>query len=176
MKRLAKIGAFQILVLLSYGSVVSCAQDRRVFDPATLSDAGKTAYQTVLNAAIFSIGGVGIAGETSKDEYAMVALLSEPNGVAALRSLVTDATPEGGLYGLAGLYVKDLQTFNTESAVFLKRDFPANRKNTFLPKIPEGFVLTQEGCLIGAQKPKTLVERIATGKYDWGLKRYSERK
>src|SRR5687768_1066364 len=68
-----------------------------------LSPKGRVAYNKLLSACIFRVGGVGYSGETSKDELALYDLLEEKESVAALKNLVNVGTFEGGLYGLLGL-------------------------------------------------------------------------
>lgn len=178
--KVMKITAFLILVLFGFGLVTAQAQERKDFDSVTLSEAGIIAYKKLLIAGVFSIGGVGYGGEISESEEAMEVLLSEQNAIAAFKSLVTNATAEGGLYGLAGLYVKDLQLFKDESAVYKKRDLPADRKVTppygEMIEISEGFVVVQSGCIVGSESATKIIAAIETGKFGWNLKRYAEKK
>ena len=74
-------------------------------------EAVHTPYEALTAATTFAIGGVGFAGTISPAEKDFRALLQEPDAVEKCRKLLTDATPEGQMYGLLGLKLKDETAF-----------------------------------------------------------------
>jgi hypothetical protein len=69
--------------------------------PAALAEAA--GYATLKSAESFAIGGVGVAGTTTKQELAMRALRDAPDGEQQLRKLLHEGTPAGQMYALFGL-------------------------------------------------------------------------
>jgi len=62
-------------------------------------------WNTLKGAQWFAFGGIGVAGTTSKEEIAFRSLLQEPNAVAKLKSLLSEANLAGQCYALLGLYL-----------------------------------------------------------------------
>ena len=65
------------------------------------ADAGD--YSTVRSAESFAIGGVGVAGTTTRVERAMRALRDNGGGEEQLRKLLRESTPAGQMYALFAL-------------------------------------------------------------------------
>ena len=137
------------------------------FDAKSLSESGRQAYQKLAEAKVFRLGGVGYAGETSDEERALRALLKESSVVEALESLVEAGSPEGGLYGLAGLRQIDKAAFRRAYGRYVVKEEPPERPS-FLEEIrtPKGEVTTQTGCIVMAQGRKQIAAAIDSGRYD----------
>src|SRR5262245_22511442 len=93
-----RILTFVVLNTVLVGGQIGLAQNAE-FTPDQLSAKGRVAYSKLATACIFSVGGVGYAGQTSKEELALYDLLEEAHALAALKSLVKTGSYEGGLYG-----------------------------------------------------------------------------
>ena len=95
--------AFFIILGLLIFSISANAQDK-TFDVSVLSEKGRQAYQKLLKVELFAVDGIGYGGQSSEGYIAFNALLVEDkkNAIKTFKSLVKDATVEGGLYGLLG--------------------------------------------------------------------------
>ncbi len=104
----------------------------------------------------------------------MAVLLGEKEAIAALRNLVKDASPEGSLYGLLGLHIKDASAFNQEAQYYKSKEGPPERELPPLRRedltVPKGYVVTQNGIDIEIRPKKQIVGLIESGRYDEGLK------
>lgn len=143
-----------------------------------LSVKGRAAYHKLFSAGIFRVGGVGYSGETSAEELALYDLLAENEAVEALKSLVSDATYEGGLYGLLGLSIKNIEEFNRAVDVYKSRNEPPERE-TEEPfpglRIRKGKVAIQSGCIIEDANWLKIVQDIQSGHYDYLVKPYYDK-
>ena len=130
-------------------SLQTSAQER-TFDESVLSERGKKAYQTLLKMELFAIGGIGYSGTTSEGEKTLDILVDENEALPAFKSLVNDATIEGGLYGLLGLKMLGCECFQAELINF-KKVRTANAE----------FLTIQSGCEVGgAQVSSNTLEYI----------------
>lgn len=96
-----------ILAVLFFTTVFAPAADKKAANP----DAVHSPYEALTATTTFAIGGVGVAGTISPGEKDFRALLKEPDAVEKCQKLLTDATPEGQMYGLLGLKMKDETAF-----------------------------------------------------------------
>jgi hypothetical protein len=135
-----------ILAALFLTAVCVPAADKKKADP----DATHSPYEALTATTTFAIGGVGFAGTTSEAEKDFRALLKEPDAVAKCQKLLTDATPEGQMYGLLGLKLKD-------ETAFLGA----------LPKYKGSKTTLREmsGCIMGTITMSELAARIEKGTY-----------
>jgi len=108
-------------------------------------------WNTLKAAQWFAFGGIGVAGTTSKEEMAFRSLLHEPNAVAKLKSLLSEANLAGQCYALLGLY--------------LLHD-AAYQENVGRYKSSDARVKTVGGCMITEQPVSSVVSNIAAGRYD----------
>ena len=136
----------QILFLLAVAFFVFpshvCAQEK-MFDSAVLTGAGRQAYQSLLKVKLFAIGGIGYGGRTSDGEEAFDVLLAEKYASSAFKSLLDEATIEGGMYGLLGLKIIDCDCYESELSSFLLARTDEHNKESFK---------TQSGCLVADAK------------------------
>lgn len=142
------------------------------FKIENLSVEGRQAYTTLFNARTFSIGFVGWIAEQSANEKALRVLLKEKKAKEALVNLVHNATPEGSLYGLFGLRMNNLKSFNRELKYCKSKPEPLERKRNpekaadIFNTISAGEVVIQKGCVIRNAQLKEVINSIETGIYD----------
>ena len=133
-----------------------------------LSPKGRIAYDRLRSACVFSVGGVGYSGETSKEEWALYQLLEEGHAVEALKSLVTAGSYEGGLYGLLGLSFTDKAEFNRAVEIYnARKELPEwQTTGSFECFRPTGeTVTTASGCIILTESREKVVTMIQSGRY-----------
>ena len=121
------------------------------------------AYGRLLNAKIFNLGGVGFAAMTTPEEKAFHVILNSPTAIEQFQRLLKEGNPEGQLYALYGLYLKDAQLFKT-AAAGLKLD-------GYLPAPSEKFtekrkIRFAKGCIFYDADRNKIIERMATGEFD----------
>lgn len=135
-----------MLALLFLTIVFAPAADKGKVDP----DVTHSPYEALTAVTTFAIGGVGVAGTISPMEKDFRELLKEPDVVAKCQKLLTDATPEGQMYGLLGLKLKDEVAFTAA-----------------LPKYKETKqqVRQQSGCIMHTTPVSELVAGIEKGSY-----------
>jgi hypothetical protein len=163
-----------ILMAATLNFCVASAAQRSDFDVERLSPRGRAAYQKLVSADIFRVGGVGYSGETSEQELALYDLLDERDSCEALKSLVGGGSYEGGLYGLLGLSITNVGEFNRAVEVYKSREQPPERRMSepFAGLgIPEGRVAIQSGCVVEADDWLKLVSNIQSGRYDRSLRK-----
>ena len=158
-----------LIVILTLLLSSAFASQDTAFDVTRLSPKGRVAYQKLMSVEVFSVGGVGYSGVTSKGELALHDLLAETDAVAALKSLVRDAYFEGALYGLLGLSITNVEEFNRSVEVFKVRDTPSRRtlrEPYSWIAVPQDGVVTQFGCSFSAEDRLKLVAQIQSGRFD----------
>ena len=113
-------------------------------------------WNTLKAAQWFALGGIGVAGTTSKEEMAFRSLLHEPNAAGKLKALLSEANLAGQCYALLGLHVLHDAAYHENVARYQSSD---------------ARVKTVAGCMISEQPVSNLVSKIATGQYDKMLDR-----
>jgi hypothetical protein len=99
----------------------------------------------------FAMGGIGVAGTTSKEERAFRSLLHEPNAAGKLKALLSEANLAGQCYALLGLYTLHDAAYEQSIARY---------------KSSDSRVKTVGGCMITEQPVSSIVSNIAAGRYD----------
>jgi len=112
-----------------------------------LADA--SAYSTIKSAESFAIGGVGVAGTTTREELAMRAL--RDGGEEQLRKLLRESSPAGQMYVLFALRQRGAADFKELAEPFCKRSTP---------------VQVISGCIIHADQMSSVASWID----DWAAK------
>src|SRR5260370_7056848 len=159
--RLVKMKRLLIMIAIAVlGQGVQGGQSPS-FNVDSLTPKGREAYQKLMVAEIFRVGGVGVGGETSKEELALYDLLTDKQAIAALRSLVRDGSYEGALYGLLGLSISNVAEFNRAVDLYKSRQQPPERYMT-----KKGHVSVQRGCIISGEDWLKVVTSIQSGHYD----------
>ena len=97
--------------------------------PPELSARGRQAYEMIKDTRCFSSTAVGVAASTPPVVFAFRDLLEEPKADAALKALANEATPEGQLYALCGLWFTDPAAFQSMVKELRKSDRKITRMN-----------------------------------------------
>ena len=175
MKRLL---AFVIVNVALFGPQIGSTQSVE-FNPEILDAKARTAYSKLEKACVFRVGGVGYAGQTSKEELALYDLLEDAHALDALRSLVKTASYEGGLYGLIGLSIRDHGEFSRAVEVYkARKERPARQQPTSFEcfEVTGETVITQSGCLIDEEQRDKVVSAMQSGRYDRMLRAHHQRR
>src|SRR2546421_6954320 len=132
------------------------------------------AYRELLQAKIFNLGGYGFAMTISPEERAFHTLLESPKSIELLKKLLQEANPEGQMYSLYGLYLKEPELFKGELGRLKFEDGPAERweEMTFIEK---GKIRTADGCFLLRLDRQALISRIGNGEFDQAFKSGSSR-
>lgn len=157
-----------VVSVVLFGPQFGSAQSAE-FNPAILGAKARIAYSKLAKACIFSVGGVGYSGETSKEELALYDLLEDAHALDALRSLVQTGSYEGGLYGLLGLSIRDHAEFNRAFEIYKARKERPEQKQTGLCEyfaVTGETVTTQSGCIIEVERRDKIINAIQSGRYD----------
>ena len=163
-----KKSSIPLLVIVALLSVVSGASQSAEFRPEQLSPKGRVAFNTLVSACVFRIGGVGYSGSTSKEELALYDLLEDEQAIAALKSLAAKGSYEGGLYGLLGLSIRNHAEFNMAVPIYkARKERPARQTSSFECCYADGEeVMTQSGCNYGTESRDKVVTDIQSGHFD----------
>ena len=154
-----------------FGAHIVSAQTAE-FNPDILSTKARIAYNKLATACVFRVGGVGYAGQTSKEELALYDLLEDAHALNALHSLVKTGSFEGGLYGLLGLSIRDHSKFNLAVEIYKARKERPESQKTGLCEffaVTGETVTTQSGCNIDVEQRDNIVTAIQSGRYDHKL-------
>jgi hypothetical protein len=108
-------------------------------------------WNTLKAAQWFALGGIGVAGTTSKEEMAFRALLHEPNAAGKLKALLSEGNLAGQCYALLGLHVLHDAAYQENFARY---------------KSSAARVKTVGGCMITEQPVSSVVSNITAGRYD----------
>ena len=123
------------------------------------------AYQQLLHAKIFNLGGVGFASQITPEEKAFRTILESSNARKLFERLVRDANGEGQLYALFGLRLRAPEIFRTEAERVQREGGPAERTEGLMP-IPKGTVRVAHGCIFYTQASRTVIDQIDKGEWD----------
>ena len=109
-----------------------------------ISKEAQSFYDTVRQAKMFSVGQTGFKGDTSESEKALIQLSNAPNSISIFQYLLKEATTEGKMYGLLGLFRKDKEIYRIELSEY--RSLNKESKKLLVQEGCEVFLLTdQEG-------------------------------
>ena len=151
-------------VLLICGSVA--AQD---YNSGIRNLQNGRAFQKLLNAKIFNIGGVGWTLQITPEEEAFKILFESGDSIKEFQRLLNQASPEGQLYALFGLHLKAPDIFRTEAEKLKAEDGPPRREKKFI-FIEKGKVRIGIGCVTSEQDKREVIDRIAKGEFDTSFK------
>ena len=140
------------LLLLALLSVccVSCKSTR---DPIA-NWSPREGFEYLIVARRFSLGGVGVAGDTSTGEYAFRAVLRSKSAAEIFKVVLSpgaQATEEGKLYALCGIRATDRPAFEHYASMLAGTNAE---------------VTTQSGCIVSGEPASSAIKRIADGVYD----------
>jgi hypothetical protein len=137
------------LVSVKFRSALLCLTVLHIAAASGLSS--NDDWNTLKAAQWFALGGIGVAGTTSKEEMAFRSLLHEPNAAGKLKALLSEANLAGQCYALLGLYVLHDAAYQENVARY---------------KSSDARVKTVGGCMITEQSVSSVVSNIAAGRYD----------
>jgi hypothetical protein len=143
-----------VVLMMLLHPLMILADQHSGFNISSLDSKARQAHDTLLRASIFSIGPVGYAAQVSETELSLRRLVEEKEAIAVLTDLLAHATPEGKMYALYGLYVKDREVFNRAVKRY-KGEHDLEKE-----------VGTQSGCIVMTTYAKTVITKIETGQYD----------
>jgi hypothetical protein len=174
-----------LMLILSVSPAYSNHQTN--FDIERLSERSRQAYQKLLTAQVFNLGPVGYVGLTSDEEIALRILLKDRKSIEILESLVNAASPEGKLYGLIGLRLKNKAAYRQALVRLESSAEPPERTSSYgiidiskvtaegkVPEegiVPKGEVVTQSGDLVQRKTWHEMLAAIDAGRYNRLLKR-----
>lgn len=107
---------------LSFGWICACAAE----PPADLTPKARKAYTVLAETPEFCGLLVGASGSTPTVVYAFRTLLASPQADAAFKELLLEATQEGRIYALCGLYHTDPIHFEKVVQMYRTSDEPVN--------------------------------------------------
>jgi len=126
------------------------------------------AYQKLLHANVFNLGGVGFGQAITAEEQAFKKLLTSIDSISVFQRLIREANGEGQLYALLGLHLLAPDTFQAEAEKLRTNGGPPERIENFTP-IEKGKVRVAHGCIFFQQDKQTVIEQIAKGAWDAGI-------
>lgn len=117
-------------------------------EPPPLGARARAAFEVLKVTPTFSSTTVGIAGITPGEVFAFRDLLDDPQADAALKILLKEATPEGRLYAVCGLWFTDPTEFQAQVKLFKDTSMKVNHV---------------DGCERGEERVNRLVWNNETG-------------
>jgi len=126
------------------------------------------AYQKLLHANVFNLGGVGYGQAITAEEQAFKKLLTSIDSTSVFQRLIREANGEGQLYALLGLHLLAPDIFQAEAEKLRTNGGPPERIENFTP-IEKGKVRVAHGCIFFQQDKQTVIEQIAKGAWDAGI-------
>jgi hypothetical protein len=127
------------------------------------------AYVQLRQASMFSLGGVGYAAMLTAEEKAFHVILNSPIAIPQFQRLLKEATPEGQLYAVYGLYLKDPQLFQPAAARLKLDGDPPARSEKFIFR-GKGKIRFGNGCVMYDSDRNEIIERMAKGEFDQAFK------
>jgi hypothetical protein len=166
-----KAQIIKLAIFLIVLSIPGIAQNN-AFDSSALTADGRKAYEELLNTKLFAFGPSGFSGGTSEGESALDKLVEEREALGALKALVTNATPEGGLYALVGLkmlrcdcFTDALNEYKQVAAQSEKEDVTSGDGEVDLGKLAKRATVQRiAGCLVFSEKRLKVVGDLEKGK------------
>ena len=171
LKRQVHFATVGLTLALVLGPTVLAAQDS---GSSIRERTIEHAYRQLLQAKIFNLGGYGFAMTISPEERAFHTLLESPNSIELLKKLLREANPEGQMFSLYGLYLKEPELFKAELGRLKFEDGPGGRWEEMI-FVDKGKIRTAEGCMLFQQDRQVLITRIANGEFDQAFKSSSSR-
>ena len=91
------------------------------------------AYQKLLHATVFNLGGIGWGLEITSEEKAFRTLLEAEGSTRLFQRLIDEANAEGQLYALFGLHLQAPDVFQVEAEKLRTSEGPPRRIEKFIP-------------------------------------------
>lgn len=137
--------------------------------PQIRQSGNNRAYQKLLHATVFNVGGVGFGQEITQEEKAFKTLLTSLDATSVFQRLISEANGEGQLYALLGLHLLAPDIFQVEVEKLRTNGGPPERIEKFIP-LEKGKVRVAHGCIFFEQDRQTVIDQITKGEWDAALK------
>lgn len=131
------------------------------------------AYQKLLHATVFNLGGVGWGLEITPEERAFKTLLESGDSITLFQRLINEGNAEGQLYALFGLHLQAPEVFQAEAEKLRAGEGPPERIEQLIP-IEKGKVRVARGCNSFRLGRQTVIDQIEKGDWDAALKSHSQ--
>ena len=106
----------------------------------------------------------------SKEERAFHQLLNSADSLVLFHRLLNEANPEGQLYALYGLYLREPEAFKREAFLLKSGDGPPQRWEGMI-LVKKGAIRTGSGCILRQQHWKAVIAEIEKGTFDQAFNR-----
>jgi hypothetical protein len=126
----------------------ACAASAQTTQPAKMTR--NDAIALLRCTEFFTSDAVGYAAVVPGQVHAFNVILKEPDAKQVFATLQREASPEGQLFGMCGLYVIDRETFDKLLPEYRKR---------------HGTVQTMIGCIVSDDPVRVVIQDIASGSY-----------
>jgi hypothetical protein len=162
------IGLSKLLILLVTVCCASMAHAQE-YDSHIRTGVTDHAFQTLTRAKIFNLGGIGFVLTMTEEEKAFRQLLDSPDSNRLFKSLLSEANPEGQMYALYGLYLRDPDAFKSEAERLTSDDGPPERWEGLI-YLEKGKIRTGSGCVLSWQDRKIVIARMEQAGFDLAFK------
>jgi hypothetical protein len=154
-------------ILIICALLLSCAPAfaQSSVSPQIRQSGNNRAYQTLLHATVFNLGGVGYDQGITQEEKAFKKLLTSIDSTRVFQRLISEANTEGQLYALLGLHLLAPDIFQVEAEKLRTAGGPPERIENFTV-IGKGKVRVADGCVFFQQDRQAVMEQIAKGALD----------
>ena len=154
-----------ILVICAHLLICIPVFAQRYYSPQIRQMETNRAYQKLLHATVFNLGGVGYGQAITPEEQAFKKLLTSLDSTKVFQRLISEANGEGQLYALLGLHLLAPDIFEAEAEKFRTNGGPPERIEKFIA-IAKGKVRVAHGCIFFEQDRQTVIDQIAKGEWD----------
>jgi hypothetical protein len=160
---------YQFLICLLVTACCSSIAHAQGYDSQVRSRVADLAFRTLSGAKIFNLGGIGIVLTITEEEKAFRVLLDTADSNRLFKRLLSEASPEGQIYALFDLYLRDPDAFKSEAERLKLDDGPPERWEGLI-YLEKGKIRFGSGCQLGWQERKMLIARMEQGGFDQAFK------
>jgi len=127
------------------------------------------ALNVVSHADEFAVAGVGENMNRSPEVQAFAVLLDQPDATPLFESLLSDATPEGQMYALCGLWLTDLAAYQAAETRFAESSTVVTYQyGCILHRLAASTLIQSpqseaEGCIRSGELPLQLLAYVEGG-------------
>jgi hypothetical protein len=154
-----------ILIICAHLLICAPVFAQSYISPQIRRSGTNRAYQKLLHATVFNLGGVGWGQAITPEEQAFKKLLTSIDSTRVFQRLISEANGEGQLYALLGLHLLAPDIFEAEAGKLRTNGGPPQRIENFTT-IAKGKVRVAHGCIFFQQDRQTVIEQIAKGAWD----------
>ena len=158
-----------ILVICAHLLICIPVFAQRYYSPQIRQMETNRAYQKLLHATVFNLGGWGWGPKITREEQAFKTLLEAEDSTRLFQRLINEANAEGQLYALLGLHLQAPDIFQAEAEKLRVSEGPPERMEQLIP-IEKRKVRVARGCILSQENQQTVIDQIAKGEWDAALK------